>query len=66
MRTVIAACCMVIFGSVAAHPEESSLKRYRVAQNRAQCLLECDRALAQCRLPNNQCNAAYAACQSGC
>jgi hypothetical protein len=51
METIIAACCMILIGSVAAHPEESPLKRFRVAQDRIQCLTQCDSILIQCRQP---------------
>jgi hypothetical protein len=74
MKSVIAACCMVIIGSVAAHPEESSLKRFRVATTPAMCVSKCSSAFSDCRMSCgatntpclNQCNAAYAACERSC
>jgi hypothetical protein len=75
MKTIIAVCCMILIGSVAAHPEESPLKRFRVAQSRTQqCLWQCDSIITQCKEQcgegnndcTNRCNTNYRACRRGC
>jgi hypothetical protein len=61
MKSIIAACCMLIVGSVTAHAD------------RLQCLLQCDSAGYSCKQPcgadtncNARCYQQQNACARGC
>jgi hypothetical protein len=72
VKSIIVACCMVIIGSVAAHPQDHLLsKRFRIAQNctPGQCsqrLTSCNHSCVGNVSCLNQCQNAFNTCNANC